>query len=81
MDTLYRQEILFLISQKILQTFGLITKLRINLKYSFNFNYFFPFKNIFLIIFLILSINQYNFLFSHGRTVFKYGLIHLGLKK
>ena len=22
-----------------------------------------------------------NFLFSHGRTAFKYGLIHLGLKK
>ena len=46
MDTLYRQEILFLISQKkILQTFGLITKLRINLKNKFLILIiFFPFK-------------------------------------
>lgn len=46
MDTLYRQEILFLISQKkIFQTFGLITKLRVNLKnIVLILIIFFPFK-------------------------------------
>ena len=46
MDTLYRQEILFLISQKkILQIFELITKLRVNLKnIVLILIIFFPFK-------------------------------------